>query len=104
MAKLYELAQEPDHPELTRSLAHSFRNGLLLPVETKFKTLEANIALLQDAMNSDLEKIMTEADEKFAKLEAELVIVNKFFRICSVLSLVAVLGIVTTLIVLLTWY
>ncbi|SFG78020.1 hypothetical protein SAMN05660649_02692 [Desulfotomaculum arcticum] len=104
MAKLYELAQEPNQPELTKSLAHSLRNGLLIPVETKFKTLESNIALLQNAMNSDVEKVMTEANEKFAKLEAELVIVKKFFRICSALSLVTVLGIVTTLIVLFTWY
>ena len=104
MAKLYELAQEPQQPELTRSLAHSLRNGLLLPVETKFKALEANISLLQNAINSDVEKIRTEAEEKFARLEAELVIVKKLFKICSALSLVTVLGIATTLIVLFTWY
>lgn len=104
MAKLYEMPQDDFDPELTVSLAQSFKEGLILPAERKFSLLEREIAALRDNIDINAEKINQQLHEQFTRLNTEIIELKKLFRICTSLSLLSLAGIITILLVLFNWY
>lgn len=104
MAKLYEIPREDTHPELTGSLADSFKEGLILPAERKFSLLEREIATLRERLEKDTHEITSTMSDHFSRLEAEATGLKKMFRLVASLSLACLAGIITTLVALLNWY
>ncbi|MCL2336667.1 MAG: hypothetical protein FWC60_04515 [Firmicutes bacterium] len=93
MGKLCEMTLEESNPELTDSLARSFKDGLILPAERQFKRLETVLASLKEHLEAD-----SSAREK------ELDRLKKMFRLSNYISLLSLAGIITLLTVLFFWY
>jgi hypothetical protein len=104
MAKLYEINPEPAPGEITNSLAQSLKNGLFAPTEKKFSALETEIATVSQLIELETGKLTVDVNEKFYRLEKELIQVKKWFRISTILSLASLMGIVVALIYLFNWY
>lgn len=103
MANLYELTNEFTSPELTDSLAQSFKNKLFIPTEKKFNNLENEIKSLKEDIEADTQKISLSVHDRFTIIETELEILKKIYRISASLSITTLVGIITTLYILLTW-
>lgn len=100
MARLYEMPGEDTNPELTGSLARSFKDGLILPAERKFNLLEGEITALRKHMDTESQKLELRLKEYFVHLDAETSQLKKILRLNTYLSLLTLTGILTTLAVL----
>ncbi len=104
MAKLYEIPRETTAPELTSSLAQSLKDGIILPTEKKFSILEREIAALRSNMETDSEKLVLQVKDNFNRLDVELNLLKKFYRISTSLALASLAGIIAMLTLLISWY
>ncbi len=93
MGKLYEMTPEDVNPELTGSLARSFKDGLIMPAERKFSRLESEISSLREHLDSEINQINN-----------EMAALKKLFRLGNYVSLLSLAGIITLLVVLFFWY
>jgi len=104
VARLYEITREDANPELTGSLARSFKDGLILPAERKFSLLENEILALREHIDTDAQKKELWLSEYFNRLDTEMAALKKIFRFSSYLAMLSLAGIITTLTVLFFWY
>lgn len=104
MAQLYEIPRDDCNPELTGSLARSFKEGLILPAERKFELLEKEMTALREHLAAGTETLDLRMNEHFQRLDTEMAALKKLFRLTASLSLVSLAGIITTLLVLFNWY
>lgn len=104
MARLYEMTREDANPELTGSLARSFKDGLILPAERKFNLLENEIIALREHIDTDAQKMDQWLNEYFNRMDTEIAALKKMFRLSSYLAMLSLAGIITTLAVLFFWY
>jgi len=93
LAKLFEIQKEGDQPELTGSLARSFKESLILPAERRFNVLETEIAALRGQMEYDNNALNTRRDY-----------LTKVLRAALYLSLASLVGIIAIVVILLRWY
>ncbi len=104
MARLYEMPREDANPELTGSLARSFKDGLILPAERKFSLLENEIIALREHIDTDALKKEQWLNEYFNRMDTEITGLKKMFRLSSYLAILSLVGIIATLVVLFFWY
>jgi len=100
---MYDINQEAAPEEITHSLAQSLKHGLFAPTEKKFNTLETEIITLMQVIELETGKLALEVNEKFIYLEKEYAQIKKMFRLCLVLSLTSLVGIMLTLVFLYNW-
>jgi len=96
--------RDPDRSDLTISLARSLRDGLLLPNEKKFNNLEQDLSRIQSSIRDEQEKMAVEIGDRFSRMESELAMLTKTTRITALLLLATLAGIITILVMLLSWY
>ncbi len=89
MAKLYEIQKKEAQPELTGSLARSFKESLILPVERRFNMLETEIAALG-----------VQVEQNNSALNTRLDYLTRVFRVVTYLSLASLMGIIAVLVLL----
>jgi len=104
VGKLCEMTMEDVNPELTGSLARSFKDGLILPAERKFSRLEKEITSLKEHIDTESLKKEQRLDEYVNHINNEMSILKKMFRLGNYMSLLSLAGIITLMAVLFFWY
>jgi len=104
VARLYDITREDANPELTGSLARSFKDGLIIPAERKFSLLENEIIALREHIDTDAQRKELWLNNYFNRMDTEMAALKKMFRLSSYLAMLSLAGIMTTLTILFFWY
>lgn len=104
MGKLYGMPLEDVNPEVTGSLARSFKDGLILPFERKFTLLEKEFSSLKEHFDIESLQKKQQLTECMNLLQQEIAELKKISRLGNYITILSLAGIISLLMVLFFWH